>query len=432
MSTDTHRATGPAGAGTTTRSPRSRVTWRILGSLATGIAVAALLTLVVFPGATEAVITGSVLLGFGCGWATMAVVTSRTSRPQRWAVVPAVAMSTTGCALLVLRPQDAALTALNWVWPPVMLVLVAWMAVRMHRTLTGRGRWLLAPVLVALAAASVGAVASNVTGAGADAAAAAPGQTYSVGDHRLHLDCRGTGAPTVVLFNGLGETSASWTRIATGTAPRTRVCAYDRAGQGWSEDATAPQDGVTAARDLHSLLAVAGEHGPYVLVGHSTGGPYAMSYAATYPEQVAGMVFLDSSSPRQFTDIPSYPAQYELMRRGFAIWPTLTRFGLGSTEAARNSRDEVAMIPDVFEQAQALSSLGDRPLAVLTASENLATDGWSAAQDRIASLSIDSVHRNVESTHAGLLDDPGPSAESVRAISAVVDAIRSSSHVASP
>lgn len=275
---------------------------------------------------------------------------------------------------------------------------------------------------------------------------------YSVGDHRLHLDYHGSGSPTVLLVNGLGETAASWTRITSGIGSATRTCAYDRAGQGWSEDAAAPQDGATAAADLHTLLAVAGEHGPYVFVGHSTGGPYAMSYAAAYPDQVAGMVFLDSSSPRQLTDIPSYPAQYEVMRRASGILPMLARLGLGALiaptshlpaedaarvqalgstpRAARNSRDELAAIPDVFRQAQALTTLGDRPLAVLAASETLATDGWAAAQERIASLSTNSVQRDIESTHTGLLEDPDASAESVRAITAVVRAVRSRSSVA--
>lgn len=454
MHTDTHHAAEAAGTYATTTPPSSRVTRAILGSLATGLATAALLTLVVFAGATEAVITGSVLLAFGLGWAMMAVLTRRSSEPQRWAIVPAVAMSATGAALLAFRPQDAVLSTLNWLWPPAMLVLVAWMLIQIRRAHTRRRRWLLMPVLVVLAVASIGALVQDLTGARSNEAYPAPGQTYSVGDHRLHLDCRGTGGPTVVLFNGLGETSASWTRITRGIGTTTRVCAYDRAGQGWSDDAATPQDGVTAAGDLQSLLAVAGEHGPYVLVGHSTGGPYAMTYAATYPEQVAGMVLLDSSSPRQLTDIPSYPLQYAVMRRGLAIMPMLTRLGLGSLitpasqlpaedadrvqaiastpRAARNGRDEIAMAPVVFEQAQALSTLGDRPLAVLTASETLATVGWDAAQDRIAGLSTDSVHREVESTHAGLVEDPDPSAESVRTITAVVHAVRSHSLVANP
>ena len=95
---------------------------------------------------------------------------------------------------------------------------------------------------------------------------------------------------------------------------------------------------MTAAQDLHTLLAAAGEHGPYVLVGHSTGGTYALTYAAQYPQQVAGMVLLDSSSPEQFTAIPSYAGQYAVMRRGLALLPTVNRLGLGRAVAAASGR----------------------------------------------------------------------------------------------
>lgn len=251
----------------------------------------------------------------------------------------------------------------------------------------------------------------------------------------------------------MGEISASWTRVTDAMADATRVCAYDRAGQAWSDDVDSPQDGVTAAQDLHRLLDTAGEEGPYVLVGHSTGGDYAMVYATQYPEQTAGMVLLDSASPRQFTEIPAYPGQYAAMRRGLAILPTLARVGLGPAFAAgahlpaeaadqvgamtstvralRNGRDEVLIIPQVFEQAQALTTLGSLPLVVLSASETLdETQGWAAAQDRLARLSSHVVHVKVTATHEGVLEDQHGAAESVRAITWVVDEIRGGSSVA--
>ena len=173
-----------------------------------------------------------------------------------------------------------------------------------------------------------------------------------------------------------------------------------------------------------------------------------MTYAARYPEQVAGMVLLDSSSPRQLTDIPSYPAQYAVMRRGYAVCTVLARLGAGglvaagagypddvadrlhamtsTPRAARNARDEITTVPILFKQAQALTSLGDLPLVVLTASESVDDmDGWSAAQDQMADLSTNRVHREVDSSHQGMVDDHAASIVSARAIEQVVLAIRS-------
>ncbi len=83
---------------------------------------------------------------------------------------------------------------------------------------------------------------------------AAPGQLVDVGGHRLHLNCVGSGTPTVILESGLGETGAYWGWISTAVAHDTKVCVYDRAGRGWSDPASAPQDGVAVATDLHILL----------------------------------------------------------------------------------------------------------------------------------------------------------------------------------
>ena len=339
------------------------------------------------------------------------------------------------------------MTALNWVWPPLMVALAWWVFVQMRRTVTGKAPWLLTPVIAVLVLASVGATYANIAAVRDQARFATPGTLYDVGGHRLHLDCHGNGSPTVVMFNGLGEVSAAWARLTDPVAAKTRVCAYDRAGQGWSDDAASPLDGVQSTEDLHTLLGKAGEHGPYVLVGHSTGGTYAMTYSARYPDQVAGLVLLDSSSPGQLTQMPAFPRQYAMMRRTYALLPTLSRLGLGhlipgtshlpaadaarvdaitsTPKAYRNQRDEVSVIPRVFAQSQALTTFGDRPLVVLTASAtSTRTDGWDGAQDQLAALSPNSVHRTVSSTHPGLLEDVRPAAASVRAITEVIHSVR--------
>ena len=171
------------------RVPVARV---IAGSLAAGIVTALVLTLVVFPGATESVITGSILSAFGLGWAMMAALSVRfTDQPQRWTAVPAVVMGVSGVGLMVGAPQNATLTALNWVWPPAMLALAVWMFVQMRRDLHGKGRWLLTPVLVVLAATTIGATVENVAEVRIHQSYPAPGKLYDVGGRRLHIDCEG-------------------------------------------------------------------------------------------------------------------------------------------------------------------------------------------------------------------------------------------------
>ncbi|HST66346.1 MAG TPA: alpha/beta hydrolase [Mycobacteriales bacterium] len=422
------------------------IRWAIGIGLGTGLLGAALLTLVVFAGAGEHAITGSVLLAFGFGWAVLAVLSVRwTGAPQRWALVPAVLMGGAGLALLTLAPGDGALTAAGWVWPPAVLALAAWMVPRVRRVRPGRG--LLVPVVAVLAAAAVGGGYATVTATVTAADDPRPGTSYDVGGHRLHLNCAGSGGPTVVLENGLGETSPLWSLVTATVGQDTRVCAYDRAGQGWSGDAPRPQDGAQVAADLHTLLVRAHETGPYVLVGHSTGGVYALTYMARYPAEVAGMVLLDSAGPNQFTALPDYPGQYAMMRRLTALLPSIARLGLtrlmpasdglparaaqqardfaSSPRGLRSMRDELSVYPTVFAQAGALTGLAGRPLVVVTAAETQRdTRGWSAAQDRLAALSTTSSHRLADTTHAGLLDDPRGAGVSARAITDVVRSVR--------
>ena len=85
--------------------------------------------------------------------------------------------------------------------------------------------------------------------------------------------------------------------ITAAVAQDSRVCVYDRAGKGWSDPADGPQDAVQTATDLHTLLDRANVPGPYVLAGHSFGGLYVLTFAAQYPDQVAGLVLLDSTAP---------------------------------------------------------------------------------------------------------------------------------------
>lgn len=423
-------------------------------SLVVGAITAAVLVLVVFAGAAEAVITGALLIGFAAGWALLAILsTRRTARPQRWAAVPAIVMAVTGSALILVVPGDAALTDSGWVWAPVMLALAVWSAARAHRTLDTRARaWVVVPTLALLAVASAGGFAQTIRVTRDAAAYPAPGRLVEVDGHAMHLDCTGTGSPTVILESGLGGTSTLWTRISTRVSTTTRVCAYDRAGQGWSDATDAPRDATTIATELRTLLDTAGEAGPYVLVGHSVGGPYVMTFADEHPDEVAGMVLLDATNPY---DVGASLAGRAGGARGpMALFPSLARIGItqlvptsswsnlpapaadvyrsqaATAEGAANAVAEMAEYGRAFTQAQQLTTLGDRPLVVLTLAEKAASSSAGyAVQQRLAALSSTSSLRTADTTHTGLVDDPDGSTPTVHAILDTVEAVRTGTAV---
>jgi pimeloyl-ACP methyl ester carboxylesterase len=277
-----------------------------------------------------------------------------------------------------------------------------------------------------------------------------PGHLVDVGGRRLYLHCSGSGSPTVVLVSGLGETSVYWGGwIQTAVAQNTTVCAYDRAGQGWSDPPASPQDGSAVATDLHTLLDRAQIPGPYVLVGHSTGGAYARIFAARYPNQVAGMVLLDSQPNEALTELPTFPSFYDGIRWQSALFPSLARVGVfrliarigpeplpapagdderkvtSTASLMRIERDEFAMLPRTLEEAAALRTLGKKPLIVVTAFKG-AQPGWMPLQDKMTSLSTNSVHRILPDTdHPGVIHDRVGASAASQAILDVVASVRS-------
>ena len=142
----------------------------------------------------------------------------------------------------------------------------------------------------------------------------------TVGTRKLYLECRGTGGPTVILQSGFGNAADIWAYtegrtppVYPGTAAFSRVCAYDRPGStrmlddagkptpsplpGRSDPVAMPRTGADVVTELHDLLMTAGVSGPYVLAGHSLGGLFQLLYARTYPDEVAGLVLIDATSP---------------------------------------------------------------------------------------------------------------------------------------
>jgi pimeloyl-ACP methyl ester carboxylesterase len=343
---------------------------------------------------------------------------------------------------------------LSWVWPPAMLALVIWMIVRVHRQLRSRSRrWLLYPVMAMLAFASIGGGYETLREAADARAYLMPGQLIDVGGHSLHLNCTGSGSPTVVLETGGGEMSSNLGWIAPAVAHDTRVCVYDRAGRGWSEPADSPQYATQIATDLHTLLQRGHVPGPYVLAGHSFGGLYVRTFAARYPDEVAAMALVDSTAPKSTAKPgaaqPGDPGSYDIMGRVSTLISTSARLGLirlyaqfehgslpprsrdearASAATASNLRstiNEYVQANASMEQAASLSDFADKPLAVLTAGSG-SDAAWLANQKAMATLSTNSAHRVINgATHDSLISNEGHAAATIRAILDVISSVRS-------
>ncbi len=381
-------------------------------------------------GSSDSVTTGTALLACAAGWgALLAHPTLRMAQPQRWAALPAGFMAVAGTGVLVFAPADSTMSALGWVWPPLWIAVALRSAVLAQRTLRGRSRWLVQAVLTVYTLAGIGAGYQTI-GDARDLRTTTPaGRLIDIGGHRLHLHCAGAGSPAVILEAGLGETGATWSLVSDAMAGDTTVCAYDRAGRGWSDAAPGPQDGAAVAADLHRLLGLGHVAGPYVLVGHSTGAQYVRTFAGRYPEQVAGMVLLDGQPAEAFEALPDYPTFYARLRRVSSVLPLLARLGLARlvvgvpAREAASLRDEIGSLPTSLHQARTFQNLGDRPLVVVAAAEG-ALRGWLPLQAEMATLSRNSSHRVVPFTHAALITDPVAVRASVQAIHDVVEAVR--------
>ncbi len=188
----------------------------------------------------------------------------------------------------------------------LMGILVAWLAARRLLSLRSRSypRWRKATEGVVLSLLALAAVL--VAGSSAFNAVALyrfrqspPGQTFLVDGHAMRIECSGSGSPAIVLDAGLGDDGLIWGGVQPALAKTTRVCSYDRAGFGWSDALPPPRDADHIATELHGLLAEAHVTGPVVLMGHSIAGIYIRDYASRYPENVAGLIFVDGSTPLQ-------------------------------------------------------------------------------------------------------------------------------------
>ncbi|WP_257461542.1 alpha/beta hydrolase [Archangium lipolyticum] len=283
-----------------------------------------------------------------------------------------------------------------------------------------------------------------------------PGRMVDVGGYRLHLNCTGEGSPTVVLEAGANAMSSGWAWVQPEVAKSTRVCSYDRAGTAWSELAPGPRDAAHVAEQLHTLLANAGERGPFVLVGHSMGGLFVRVYADRHPGEVAGMVLLDASHPDQLQRLPeSARKQFELGMKVMDLAPALIHVGLvratglfaaigrglperafaeveafsATTRNLEAASAEMRAWDDSTAQVRATRGLGERPLLVVSAGSAAGAEEivpvFQALHRELVSLSSRGEYRLIpEANHLSLLTEEAHARQTSAAILEVVGKVR--------
>jgi pimeloyl-ACP methyl ester carboxylesterase len=282
----------------------------------------------------------------------------------------------------------------------------------------------------------------------------APGEMVDVGGYDLHLYCTGEagGAPSVVMDSGLGGTVLDWQLVQPEVAKFARVCTYDRAGMGWSDPGDQPRTSQQIVKELHTLLGNAGVvEGPYVLVGHSFGGTNMQVYASHYPDEVAGMVLVDSAledekavtltqSLQPSPVLLKIYATIGLTRLPYTLGgepPGLTSPELEDEQVAISSHrkhvfavaDETSSLQESFNENRAdPMSLGNKPLMVLSAgSVQLTGTGLSQEQvnliDELHSDSQAALTRRSENAKQIIAEDSGHYIQ-VERPALVIDAVR--------
>ncbi len=258
-----------------------------------------------------------------------------------------------------------------------------------------------------------------------------PGELIKVGQHRLHINCQGNqnNMPTVIIDSGLGGFSLEWQNLQTSLSKRYKICSYDRAGYGWSDPGPFPRTTKKIVAELKTLMQRSDLSPPYILLGHSFGGYNMMYFSKAYPEEVVGLILIDSSHPEQanwfprvfpdlphsgrqarFISTPKLPANYPYEYKKIA-------YHLMRAKKARNALRYESMNFEISgKQVLSLGQLSNIPLVVLTRGERAwpkTTTGeqlettWLRLQNQLARMSKRSSHVMADfSGHFIHLDQP--------------------------
>jgi pimeloyl-ACP methyl ester carboxylesterase len=188
---------------------------------------------------------------------------------------------------------------------------------------------------------------------------------FDVGDYKLYMRCEGSGSPTVVYLHRFVDQPPGGASQA-GEIPsmpwdKYRICVYDRADVGGSDEVPGLRTGKSSVRDLHRFLEAAGIEPPYVLLAPSLGDLISYAYAATYPDEVVGMVLIDAAFPGEWKLQHYWPKEERLKNDDWAVYeekidqPTVYKYALHA--------DKEPDIPVTFLLAAPTSEVWDGPPA---------------------------------------------------------------------
>ena len=299
-----------------------------------------------------------------------------------------------------------------------------------------------------------------------------PGKFIVIGGHKMHLHCTGSGTPTVVVEAGVGDISTDWVFVQTAVSKFTRICTYDRVGYAWSEPGPLPRTYSQINFDLHELLAAANEKGPFVLVGHSFGGPLVRWYTKLYPVEVAGVVLvdtvhedqripimgkatllrgsatgrtipaprlqIDASDPKpQFVPAANDPVEPPLDKLP-AENQKIDQWAVAQPNIRTMVQSELDWSPEslaIFASSPQEGSLGARPLIVLTRKDGGYDDNLDVPasvleeeriklQKKLAELSTNSEQRTISSGHNMHIEAPDAVTDAIRSVVKAVSSHR--------
>ncbi|MET8543253.1 alpha/beta hydrolase [Kitasatospora sp. NPDC004799] len=280
------------------------------------------------------------------------------------------------------------------------------------------------------------------------------GTFQEVDGRRLHLHRQGSGGPAVVLLPGASAIGLDYFGVQQGVAQFTTAVVYDRAGTGFSDDAPLPRTAAEVATELHELLHAQAVPGPYVLVAHSLGGAYAHRFAQLYPQDVAGLVWLDAFhrdwdaymppeaslaatqrlSPTEEQLRQSLPGIRRMCEELLTDFPADLRDALVEYHVSERwihaGMAERASMPDLAVELRAGADLPDVPLIAVTPLgvdpgqlEVMGAELLQAMHDGKTRLYADMVDR-VSDGEQRILSDTGHSQVVFERVDAVVQAIR--------